>query len=199
MDAVAGQSGDSISAYLIVAGMGGETASVKFKLYDSSYNEVLNGLTAETTTSSYSATWVTANFTGTKPTLTASATYYITVLTGGDGLIEDDCNIYYATTGGAGVLCDPGFSYPTFSNPYDPGVTIDIDGITRIYCTYSATPVAGGVTETDANLKRNIYLDSSKKIGSDTDKAGNMYIKTWDFTSTGTKRNVKQKTKDFGS
>lgn len=124
------------------------------------------------------------------PSLVAGTNYYFCVVT-----TTDTSSGNYSLTATEDYEGIVKGATRSFSDPLASEVGSD----SSIYfvCTYSIPAV--GIAEIDGNRTRNIYLDSSKKIGSDTDKAGNMYLKTWDFTSTDKTRNVRQKTKDFGT
>ena len=120
---------DSISVYLTVT-----VASHKMKcaLYDSDGNLVSNGVTEELTVTTRNKTWTTFNFTGTKPTLTANAWYYIAVWSIATGGFA---TYYYQTSGGSGAY-KKSQTYNSFpsSITWD---TDDADGNSCIYCTYS--------------------------------------------------------------
>lgn len=189
---------DSISVYLETSVDVG-TGKIKCALYvsDGSGNPTtFIQSTEERTVDNIDITdgtdWRIFTFSEPKPTLVAETWYYISVWASStDDIIET----WRTTLTGTYSTYTNSETYGTW--PATETATPDTTSNMAIYCNYSPTDAT--VAETNANRKGAIFLDSSKNLGSDGDKAMNQYIKTWDFTDLDKKPGISQKTKDFGS
>ena len=124
---------DNITAYWYG---GNNVQSAKCCLYDSSKNLIANGVTdEENIEQGFAWGWVTYDFSGDKPTLTADAWYYICAYSE-DEFGTDYFLLGYADSGGSGAFDDNSESYDTFPNPFTANV-VDNDGKVSIYCSYT--------------------------------------------------------------
>jgi len=132
--------GDSISVYVIDDGGIGAGGKIKCALYDASLNIVTNGITEEDDMDSgESLKWYTMNFNpAAKPSLTASAWYYIAVW------CEDApsiASLSYDNSNGSGIISDnqtySAGDYVNFPDPHANDSTVDADAQGSIYCTYT--------------------------------------------------------------
>lgn len=163
---------DSISVYLGVTG----DHHCKCALYDSSGNLITNGVTEEKVVGSITD-WITFNFVGTKPTL--SAQDYIIVVwaesAAGSFLVYWDAEV------GKGRLQNQ--TYNSFPDP----VSFTTDNYKRsIYCTYTTSRTKTIMGNAAVSFRKYKTLGGNARVKVPTSKtiAGNAKVKVLGLTKT---------------